>query len=79
MRKCYLAPLVDGGSVELKLFNPEDNLHPCALDINSIRKGLQILSSDYRRHWKNFRTGDGDGETGDVFVQCCVFGDVVFG
>jgi hypothetical protein len=33
----------------------------------------------YPRHYADFKDGDEDASTGDVFLQCCIFGEVVYG
>lgn len=42
-------------------------------------KGLHVMSEKYPRHFTNFRTGDYDAITSDVFFQCCVFGEIIYG
>lgn len=45
------------------------------LDLSAIERGLNVMSSKYRNHWYDFRTKNDDMITGDVFVQCCIFGE----
>lgn len=50
------------------------------LDFKAITKGytaFKNLEADW--HYKNFINEDDDAETGDVFLQCCLFGKVVYG
>ena len=42
-------------------------------------KGLGVMSNRYPRHFKDVITEDHDAETSDVFIQCAVFGEIVFG
>jgi hypothetical protein len=49
------------------------------LNKDTIAKGLQVFQKDYPRHFGNFLSGDDDAETGDVFLQCCLFGELVYG
>ena len=49
------------------------------LSRDSIRRGLQTMADKYPRHWSDFVRENEDAITGDVFVQCVVFGEVVFG
>ena len=45
-----------------------------------ITKGLQVMSQKYQNHFANLLTEGGwDAETADVFIQCCCFGELVFG
>ncbi len=77
VRKCYIAPLVPGGYV--MLYDVEDDNKPYKLDLVAINRGIRIMSEKYYSHWSDFRKEDDDAITGDVFVQCCVFGDVIYG
>lgn len=49
------------------------------IDIEALNKGLQIMSNLYPWHFANVGTPKEDAETGDVFLQCCVFGKLVYG
>lgn len=48
------------------------------LNREKLQKGLQTMSSKYPYHWKNFLSEDEDASTGDVFIQCCLFDEIVF-
>jgi hypothetical protein len=50
-----------------------------SLNIQTITKGLQIMADQYPRHFNNFLDDNADAETGDVFLQCCLFGKLVYG
>ena len=47
--------------------------------LESLTSGLNIMASRYPRHFKNVITENHDAETSDVFIQCAVFGEIVFG
>ena len=49
------------------------------LDRAGIEKGLLIMKSVYPRHFGDAIAENDDATTGDVFLQCCLFGEVVFG
>jgi hypothetical protein len=49
------------------------------LDYATILKGLEVMSKKEPKHFGDFLEENEDATTGDVFVQCCVFGEVVFG
>ncbi len=49
------------------------------LNLDSVAKGAQIMSEKYPRHWGDFLSENDDAETGDVFLQCCLFGDIIYG
>ena len=45
----------------------------------SFVNGLGIMANRYPRHFKDVITQNHDAETSDVFIQCSVFGEIVFG
>lgn len=40
---------------------------------------FQLMADKYARHFNNFINDGGDAETADVFLQLCVFDDIIFG
>lgn len=52
---------------------------PRKLDIDAIKRGLEIMAEKYQKHFSDFTSGEYDGTTADVFLQCCIFEDVVYG
>lgn len=44
-----------------------------------IQKGLAILAEKYAWRLAEIVDEDGDAETADVFLQCVVFGEIVYG
>lgn len=46
------------------------------LDLNAIRRGLDLMPKVAPRQWGNFLARQEDGVTGDVFVQLCVLGEL---
>lgn len=76
---CY--PLNEGGALMIddsQADEPELG-KPVRLDLDSIRNGLKLMAQEYPRHWKDFVTNQADAITGDVFLQLCVFGKLVYG
>ena len=41
--------------------------------------GLQIMAEKYPRHFSDMMHENDDAITGDVYLQCCLFGEVVYG
>ncbi len=71
-------PLNEGGAVIVGDLEDED-AKPKRLDLDAIKKGLVTMSRDYPRHMMDFINDNDDATTGDVFLQCCLFGDVIYG
>ena len=66
-----------GGS--LTISDIEDGDTKKTLDIKAIENGLKLLATKYPSQWQAFISENHDGDTGDVFLQLCLFGEVVFG
>ena len=49
------------------------------LNLASLQSGLQTMSNISISHYNNFVRENFDSETGDVFIQCCLFNEVIFG
>jgi hypothetical protein len=49
------------------------------LNLQSITKGLQIMANKEPRHFADFMQENDDADTGDVFLQCCLFKEVIYG
>lgn len=76
-RICYFGPLVEGGSVVFHKANGEEG--KWILDLESVSRGLKVMSSKYPKHWHDLMIDNADAGTADAFVQCCLFGKVIFG
>ena len=77
-------PLAPGGSLKFEdqeepheaALNPDGMYH---LDRDKLFRGLHIMMKDYPRHWSDFIQENTDAYTGDCFLQCCIFGEVLYG
>ena len=76
-----IIPLAEGCSVVFREANDvqDDSAEEWKLNLDSIIKGLQIMTDKYPEHAANFLEENEDAETGDVFIQCCLFGEIVYG
>jgi hypothetical protein len=71
-------PMSEGGAVLLKDVEGDED-YEWTLDLPAIKQGLVVMAAKYPRHYRNFRMDQSDAETGDVFIQCCCFGELVYG
>jgi hypothetical protein len=72
----YQNALYPGGACLVRL----DELTTLApLTREKLLTGLQVFAQKYPRHFADMRNDDGDATTGDVFLQCCLLGEVVYG
>lgn len=58
----------EGDHTGKKTIGPED-----------VKKGLQKMADDYPTHFNDLVSDNDDGTTHDVFLQCIVLGDIVYG
>lgn len=64
------------GSFDVK---PHDEGKRYKVNKDACLKGLQVMADNYNWHFKNVLSEDFDAETGDVFMQCICFGEIVYG
>lgn len=52
------------------------------LDLNAVKHGLRVMAAlqpgHGGHHFPNFMAENEDAETGDVFLQCCLFGEIIY-
>lgn len=48
------------------------------LNLQTIESGLHIMADKYYSHFSNFLSGNYDAVTSDVYLQCCLFGELVY-
>ena len=73
-------PLTEGYSLTIEdKEDPPTELKNAILNRESLAKGLQVMSDKYPKHFADFVAENDDADTGDVFLQCCCFGEVIFG
>lgn len=48
------------------------------LNITKIKKGLTVMAKKYPNDFADFIKSDYDQNTGDIFLQCCLFGEVIY-
>lgn len=75
----YDYPLLEGGAIEFKADPGDGKKKKYRLDLDTIQKGLQKMAEIAPRHFGDFINDNADAVTGDVFVQICIFGEIVYG
>lgn len=56
---------------------PDSTIH---LNQEMMKRGFELMASQYETtHWADFLEQNEDADTADVWLQLCVFGEVVYG
>jgi hypothetical protein len=74
-------PLVEGGELRIKVSDEGDKNSKklLFLDKQRIETGLKVMATMYRKHFNDIVDENDDAITGDVLLQCCVFGETIYG
>jgi hypothetical protein len=72
----YLLPFHRGGGIIIEE-KSEDVRHTIVRE--KLLHGLDMMAQKYPRHFQNVIDGTATHETGDIFLQCSLFDDIVFG
>jgi hypothetical protein len=69
-------PLNEGGALAVRSKEPSSQVFQ--LDLESIAIGLNVMAVECPRHLADFLNGRADPITSDAFLQCCLFGELVY-
>jgi hypothetical protein len=76
-------PLTTRGAVILRLdLEPVEEAgdeNRWRLDRAAVERGLKLMAAKHPRHWADFISENDDATTADVFLQCALLGEVVYG
>lgn len=76
-------PLSPGGAVIVSAkeedYTDKDGKTQWRLDLVSIKVGLQVFADKYPKHYGDFINDNDDGDTADCFLQCALFGEMIYG
>lgn len=81
---CALKLLVDDS---IETYKPEwelsaDEHHTeerWLLNREKLLKGVEVMQKKYPRHFADWLSQNDDATTADVYLQCCLFGEAIFG
>lgn len=73
-------PFVSGGAIKIFCDNPEPGPVRITryLDADALRRGLNTMAQKFPKQFQDFLESKDDAETSDIFLQCCIFGNVRF-
>jgi len=74
----YVIPLAEGNYIELVEDEQAGNEEHVLL-LADVKRGLEVMAKKYSRHWQDVVEDNHDSETADVFLQCCIFREIVYG
>ena len=77
-----IVPFVEGCGVRVLVSDEGDMPQSASYILNreTMQRGLNLMPTVAGgRHWRNWMDENDDAETSDVFLQLCLFGEVVFG
>lgn len=71
----------NGGRVRFTYDNPNegDDLASKDVGLAEIISGLTIMAEKCGRHFGDLISENDDAETADVFIQCVIFGEIIYG
>lgn len=73
----YGRPEIYEAPFKITIDVPDDELH--TMDNASVERGIQLMVVDYGNHFSDMMTENDDAITSDVFLQLCLFGEVIYG
>ena len=62
-----------------RTFSLEEDDETCVFDLEAIKMGLQIMADRFPSDFNDLREGTAEAYTADVFMQCALLGDVIYG
>lgn len=71
-------PFAEGGAIVFE-DSHDGKKKDYVLDRAAMEKGLTLMASKFGAHWNTFLQENDDAETGDVFLQLALFGEVIYG
>lgn len=74
-------PLNPGGSLTITTLEGDEfnGKKKWTLDLAAVQRGLAKMAKAAPRHFADVLRDNADATTGDVFLQFCLFGEVVYG
>ena len=74
----YCTVPLDGGALLLEPAGAPDAFDQVVIDRPAIHRGREVMATKYPGHYQDLVSESDDAVTGDVFIQCCAFGEIVY-
>ena len=65
--------------VDKEEYHEDKNCKRHELNREALIRGMNVMAEKYPHHFKDFIEENDDADTADVYLQCCLFGELVFG
>lgn len=75
----YSEPEAYGPDMTPRMVYDDDGPTPYKLDWPSIERGVKTMYAKYPHHFGDILNDNMDADTADVFLQCVLYDDVIFG
>jgi hypothetical protein len=79
----YAKPSLYENDFKIRIVQHEEHTTGSGTDVfmtpESVQRGIDLMAEKYPSFFSDMVSGEGDATTGDVFVQLCVFGDIIYG
>jgi hypothetical protein len=79
----YAKPSLYENDFKIRLQQHEEHTKDAGVDVfmtpASVQQGLSTMAEKYPEHFSDMISGNWDAATADVFVQLCVFNDIIYG
>lgn len=73
----------EGGAMLVRELDEDENFTDKSpkhrLDMEAMARGVQVMADKYPHHFRNMVEEEDDATTGDVLIQCALFGELVYG
>jgi len=70
-------PLNEGGAITIAVSLGQES-QECELRLEVLARGLEVLAAGYPRHFTDLVHDNIDDRLANLFIQCCVFGELRF-
>lgn len=75
-------PITEDGAIIVGTLKNDDGSYDMPekeLNLKACLKGLRVMRNLYPRHYADWLIENDDATTADVYLQCCLYGQLIFG
>lgn len=72
-------PFLPEGAVIICYGSEEGEAKRAGLTKAKLEFGLELMAKKYPNHFSDLITDNADADTADVYLQCCLLGEIVYG